>query len=307
MRIVTKAKQKKKQPIHKTLRHHAKHLLVPHKGNDYQPHLIRWTGLVGVVIVALTIQFGYSLISAGKLEVLGRESNVSVSELLDFTNRERASNNLELLTLSDQLNRAALLKSQDMFVNNYWAHESPSGVTPWKWLADVDYSYDVAGENLAKNFPDADSTVGAWMASPTHRANVLGDKYTQVGFTVADGVLDGKSTTLVVAYYGLPVSMSVSAATSTKPQEQYLSNVNSGVGNPLTYFGSAVRALSPATLGTIGLLMIVGAVAAAAHHYRYMLPKRLKKSWKVHHGAYKLYGIAVAVTMIVVLTGGGQI
>ena len=307
MPIVTNAKQKMKQPIHKTLRHHAKHLLVPHKGNDYQPHLVRWTGLVGVVVTALIIQFSYGFISTGKLEVLGRKSNVSVSELLEFTNRERASNNLEPLTLSDQLNRAALLKSQDMFVNNYWAHDSPNGVTPWKWLADVDYSYDVAGENLAKNFPDASSTISAWMASPTHRANLLGDKYTQVGFTVTDGILEGKNTTLIVAYYGLPVSVAVSAATDVKPQEQYVSNVNNGVGNPLTYFGTAIRALSPATLGTIGLLMIVGAVAAAAHHYRYMLPKRLKKSWKLHHGAYKLYGIAFAVVGIVVLTGGGQI
>jgi len=307
MRIVTNAKQKKKQPLNKTLRHHAKHLLVPHKGNNYQPHLIRWTGLVGVVVVALIIQFGYSLASTGKLEVLGRESHVSVSELLDFTNRERANNNLGPLTLSDQLDKAASLKAQDMFVNNYWAHESPTGVTPWKWLADVDYSYDVAGENLAKNFPDASSTVSAWMASPTHRANVLGDKYTQVGFTVADGVLDGKKTTLVVAYYGLPVSVAVSAATNTKPQAGYVGSINSGVGSPLVYFGSALQALSPATLGTIGLLMIVAAVAAAAHHYRYMLPKYLKKSWKVHHGAYKLLGVVVAVVSIVALTGGGQI
>lgn len=307
MPIVTNAKQKKKQPLHKTLNHHAKHLLVPHKGNKYQPHLIRWTGLVGVVAAALIIQFSYSFISTGKLEVLGRASNVSVGELLDFTNRERANNNLEPLTLSDQLNRAAFLKAQDMFVNNYWAHESPSGVTPWKWLADVEYSYDFAGENLAKNFADASSTIDAWMASPSHKANVLGDKYTQVGFTVVDGVLDGKNTTLIVAYYGLPVSVAVSAATSAKPQVQYVSNVTASYGGPLTYLGSAIQALNPATIGTIGLLMIVGAVAAAAHHYRYMLPKNIKKSWKVHHGAYKLFGIMIAIVSIVALTGGGQI
>lgn len=307
MPIVTNVKQKKKQPIHKTLRHHAKHLLVPHKGNEYRPHLIRWTGLVGVVVVVLILQLSYGFMSTGKLEVLGRESHVTVSGLFDFTNQERVKDKLEPLTLSDQLNKAAFLKAQDMFVNNYWAHESPSGVTPWKWLADVDYSYDVAGENLAKNFVDASSTIDAWMASPTHRANILGDKYTQAGFAVAEGVLNGKSTTLVVAYYGLPVSVAVSAATTAKPQEQYVGNVNSGVGNPLTYFGSAIRALNPATLGTLGLLAIVAIVAAAAHHYRYMLPKRFKKSWKIHHGAYKLAGVGVAVVAIVVLTGGGQI
>jgi hypothetical protein len=262
---------------------------------------------VGVVVVALILQLGYGFISTGKLEVLGRESHVTVSGLFDFTNQERVKDKLEPLTLSDQLNKAAFLKAQDMFVNNYWAHESPSGVTPWKWLADVDYSYDVAGENLAKNFVDASSTIDAWMASPTHRANILGDKYTQAGFAVAEGVLNGKSTTLVVAYYGLPVSVAVSAATSAEPSQQYVGNVNSGIGNPLTYFGSAIRALSPATIGTLGLLAIVAIVAAAAHHYRYMLPKRFKKSWKMHHGAYKLAGVGVAVVAIIILTGGGQI
>ena len=307
MLIVTNVKQKKKQSIHKTLRRHAKHLLVPHKGNEYRPHLIRWPGLVAVVIIALILQFGYGFMSTGKLEVLGRESHVTVSGLFDLTNQERTKSSLKPLTLSEQLNKAAFLKAQDMFVHNYWAHESPTGVTPWKWLADVDYNYDVAGENLAKNFVDADTTTAAWMASPTHRANILGDKYTQVGFAVAEGVLDGKDTTLVVAYYGLPASDTVSAATSVRPAQQYVGDINSGIGNPLTYFGSAISALSPAMLGTLGLLAIVAMVAAAAHHYRYMLPKRFKKSWKIHHGAYKLAGVGVAVFTIILLTGGGQI
>jgi len=309
MRIVTAVKQKKKTPLHKTIRHHAKHIFVPHKGNQYRPHLIRWTGLLSVFILIIVVQLGYNLATTGRLEILGRESNVTVSGLLEGTNSERAKSGLEKLEISDTLNQAAFDKASDMFANNYWAHESPTGVTPWSWLAKQGYVYDVAGENLAKNFPDDATTIAAWMASPTHRANVLNDKYTQVGFAVADGTLEGKNTTLVVAFYGLPATktLGVTGGSTKKPASYQLGAVNSGVGSPISYFGSALQSMNPATLGTLAILTVVAAVAAVTHHYRYLLPKKMRKSWKVHHGAYKLVGSGVAIVAIIVSVGGGQI
>ena len=61
--------------------------------------------------------------------------------------------------MNPKLNEAAQLKAQDMFRYNYWAHTSPRGVEPWKWLGDVGYTYSIAGENLAKNYPTAVATV----------------------------------------------------------------------------------------------------------------------------------------------------
>jgi len=308
MPIVATVKQKKKTPVHKTIRHHAKRILVPHKGNQYRPHLIRWTGLLSVFIFVIVVQLGYNFATTGKLEILGRESNVTVGGLLKDTNNERLKSGLGDLKISDKLNQAAYNKATDMFANNYWAHESPSGATPWSWLAKVGYSYDIAGENLAKNFPDDISTVDAWMASPSHRANILNEKYTQVGFAVLDGVLQGKNTTLVVAFYGLPATENLAVAGSTnRPASYQLSTVGDSIGSPVTYFGSALQSMNPATLGTLAILTVVAVVAAIAHHYRYLLPKKIQKSWKVHHGAYKLVGTGAVIIAIIVSVGGGQI
>ena len=36
-----------------------------------------------------------------------------------------------------------------MAKNEYFAHTSPTGITPWYWLSQVDYNFIYAGENLA--------------------------------------------------------------------------------------------------------------------------------------------------------------
>jgi len=300
-----KTKQKSKKTALLDVRHHFKKTLVPHKGNHFRPHLVRLHGITAVLVLALAMQLVYGFVSSGRLEVLGRVSDISVSELLTDTNAAREESSLPDLTINEELSKAAFSKAQDMFANNYWSHTSPSGVTPWKWLGDVGYNYDVAGENLAKNYPTAAATVDAWMASESHRANILNNKYKEIGFAVVDGMLEGRNTTLVVAYYGAPVS---SAVQGSKDQPiVYAPAVTNGVGNPLTYFGTALQSLSPATLGALALLSIVGLVAIAAHHYRYKLPASWRKSWKLHHGMYTLVGVIALGMVIVLASGGGQI
>ena len=301
-----KAKQKnKKKSFLKDIQRHFRHALVPHKGNHYRPHLLRLHGITAVLVVAILMQVVYGYFSEGRLEVLGRVSNISASELLADTNAEREAQSLPDLKINEQLSQAAFTKAKDMFANNYWAHTSPSGVTPWKWLGDAGYNYDVAGENLAKNYPTAEATVAAWMNSETHRANILNNRYQDIGFAVVDGMLDGRDTTLVVAYYGTPASAAVEGTATER--SVFAAPVSNSVGNPLTYFGSALQSLSPATLGVLALLSIVAMVAVAAHHYRNKLPVAWRRSWKQHHGMYTLMSIVGLALVIVFATGGGQI
>lgn len=258
-----------------------------------------------VIVISLLVQVVYGFITTGHIEVLGRVSNITTSELLSGTNHERASEGLGELKMNDSLNEAAFRKAQDMFANDYWAHTSPSGVKPWRWLADVGYRYSVAGENLAKNYPNASAAVAAWMGSETHRANILNDKYSEVGFAVVDGELNGRETTLVVAFYGAPATEAAVRGSST-PIE-YAAPVSAGGTNPAGYFATALQSLSPATIFWLGLLAIVSIVAAAAHHYRDKLPKSWKKSWKLHHGLYTFLGMMLMGVMLVLATGGGSI
>ncbi|MDE2589434.1 MAG: hypothetical protein KGL95_07190 [Patescibacteria group bacterium] len=70
-------------------------------------------------------------------------------------------------------------------------------------MQNAGYDYTYAGENLARGFTSAQDAINAWMASPTHRANVLSRNYQDVGFAVEDGNLTGeKDTTLIVEEFG---------------------------------------------------------------------------------------------------------
>jgi len=303
-----KAKQKRPKKSQSIVRKQLRHALVPHKGNHYRPHLVRLHGLTAVLVLAVVMQLAYGFISSGRLEVLGRVSNISASDLVADTNTQREKSSLSDLKVNDELTAAAFAKAKDMFANNYWAHVSPSGVTPWKWVGDAGYNYDVAGENLAKNYPTAQATVDAWMASPTHRANIMNNKYQDVGLAVVEGILDGRDTTLIVAYYGAPVTAAVQGSSdASQPAIVFAAPVQQGVGNPLTYFGTALQSMSPATLGTLALLALVASVAVAAHHYRKKLPVAWRRTWKLHHGMYTFVGTVGLALVIVFATGGGQI
>jgi hypothetical protein len=303
-----KTTQKRPKKVQSKVKKHLKRAMVPHKGNHFRPHLIRFQGIAAVLVVAVLMQVAYGFVSTGRLEVLGRVSDISVTELVTDTNNERAKSALPALKINDALSAAAFSKAADMFANNYWAHTSPNGVTPWKWIGDAGYNYNVAGENLAKNYATAGATVSAWMNSPTHRANILNNDYQDVGFAVVEGILEGRDTTVIVAYYGAPVSVAaVEGATDVQSPIVYAAPVQQGFGNPLTYFGTALQSLSPATLGSLALLAVVGAVAVAAHHYRRRLPVAWRRSWKSHHGMYTLAGTVGLGLIIVLATGGGSI
>ena len=89
-----------------------------------------------------------------------------------------------------------------MLLKNYWAHNSPDGKTPWEFIKEAGYSYVYAGENMARGFNTSLDVTNAWMASPTHRANMLSSNYSDVGFAVVTGNLSGEETVLVVEEFG---------------------------------------------------------------------------------------------------------
>jgi uncharacterized protein YkwD len=152
--------------------------------------------------------------------VLGAQSDFSATSLLSDTNQQRAADHEADLALNQQLANAAQAKANDMAAKDYWAHNSPDGQTPWSFIAAAGYHYEAAGENLAYGFENAGDVVTAWMNSPTHRANVLGGNYKDVGFGVAQAPnYQGKGPeTIVVAEYGEPAgAVPVVAGTSSTP------------------------------------------------------------------------------------------
>jgi uncharacterized protein YkwD len=295
---------KHKKLIHHHVRRHVKLMLVPHRANDFRPRLVRSYGVL-VLLGLAGLAFITSNPSLGSTSVLGAEETVSSQQLLDDTNNERQKDNLPALAYNETLSAAAFLKAQDMFNNQYWAHVSPSGTTPWQWFSKAGYNYAYAGENLAKNFTTAAAATTAWMASPTHRKNILDEHYTQAGFAVMDGVLNGKHAKIIVALYGKPASPAVAGATAPAPTTT--APVSTETVLPITRFGIALQSMTPAVLGSVALLSVAAVVALVAHTYRRQLPLSVRRSWRYHHGLYKSAGLMGAVVVLVVLYSGGQI
>lgn len=144
-------------------------------------------------------------------------STILPAVVVSETNKARATESLPALTRSTVLDTAAQLKADDMAAHSYFAHNSPDGVTPWHWFAEAGYHYAFAGENLAVHFTDSEAVVDAWLKSPSHRANVMNDKYQEIGIGTAKGEYDGYKTVFVVQLFGTPAAV---APTPVTPQEE---------------------------------------------------------------------------------------
>jgi hypothetical protein len=275
--------------------------VVPHRANQYRPHVVRRYGIVAMLVAIIALQGAYNSISHGN--VLGVEAQITPSGLLAATNQARAGQNEKPLVMNAELNKAAELKVKNMFDKQYWAHTAPDGTTPWHWFGVVGYSYDSAGENLAKDFSTDSSTVAAWMASPSHRANILNASYQDVGFAVMDSTLDGHPTTLIVALYGSPETVAVRGATVSRDV--------SDIDEPMSLMarlGVGLQSMTPAAVGSVIVLLVATIVALAAHVYRKKLPAHLRRSWYRHHGIYKAIGFAsIALIIIFAYGSAGQI
>lgn len=294
---MNKTQKQRNRSLHHKITHRAKLAVLPHAANEFKPHLIRWYGIVAMLVVAC---IAFASTQTHQVGVLGVEANITATDLLDDTNAERTKAGEAVLRYDEQLSSAAFLKAQDMFKQQYWAHNAPDGTTPWQWFAQAGYNYSYAGENLAKNFTSTSATVTAWMASAHHRENILNKNYTDVGFAVVDGTLDNKPTTLVVALYGAPASSVAGASASTFA-------ASGGSTGIISQIGLTLQTMSPALLGSITLLIIGAMIALLAHGYRKRLPLTLQRSWRYHHGLFKALGLTTLAIVLVTLYSGGQI
>lgn len=178
---------------------------IPHSGNDHRPYFLRKENLKNIVIVILFLEiFTFLIPTLTHINRNGGMAAVLPAILATLTNEERQANNLQTLTTNPVLVKAAEMKAQDMATKSYFAHTSPEGKTPWYWLDLVGYKYQYAGENLAINFSDSKDVTNAWMDSPTHRANIVKDKYTEVGTGVATGMYQERETVFVAQVYANP-------------------------------------------------------------------------------------------------------
>lgn len=174
-----------------------KRLFVPAYDNSFYPYLLRKPAL-SVFVVAI---LGFNIF-ASAFSTSVSAGDITPDSIVALTNNERAGEGLGSLSIDPRLSAAAEAKAADIFANQYWSHYGPAGQTPWDFILASGYDYVYAGENLAKGFTDAESVVSAWMASKSHRENILGANYVNIGVAVVSGNLLGSDVILVVQMFG---------------------------------------------------------------------------------------------------------
>jgi len=127
--------------------------------------------IVGIFIFSVNVAFA---------------SEITPENIVSAVNKEREVRNIQPLKVNSKLQNAAGNKSTDMIVRNYFEHYA-YGLTPWQFIANQNYDYSVAGENLAMGFSSSEGVVNAWMNSPAHRANLLNSEFEEVGVGVVKG------------------------------------------------------------------------------------------------------------------------
>lgn len=186
--------QKKKHRLH--------HFFIPCEANNHHPHFLHHRALhfygASIIAVKIFVLAFFFIVYPNAAQF----STITSNRIVESTNAIRQKAGLPILMRNPALDKSALLKARDMIENNYFAHESPSGISPWEWFKAVNYNYTFAGENLAMNFSDAEEAMQAWMQSPTHRANILNANYAEIGVGVAVGKINGRQTTVVVQHFG---------------------------------------------------------------------------------------------------------
>jgi uncharacterized protein YkwD len=168
-------------------------------------HLLPIVVAAAVLVPAVAIAADVPLVApADRLE----------AAVLDELNLVRLEHGLRQLRLSPSLTEAADHHSLAMVRAGYFAHESPDGS---HFAARIKGFYKPravrrkwrVGENLIWRTDrlTARAAVGAWLASPGHRENLLGQAFREVGISAvravgAPGVYGGRSIVLLTVDFG---------------------------------------------------------------------------------------------------------
>jgi hypothetical protein len=200
----------------KRIRRSFKKCFIPHPENDHKPKILRFWNIAFVCALMIAAEI---IFFAGPSYLISRSKLfgvIMVNALVDETNENRLTDHLSVLHINPLLQAAAQEKANDMASKGYFAHTSPSGLSPWYWFGKVGYDFTAAGENLAVNFSDSQDVTNAWMNSPEHRANIMNGNFTDIGIATAKGTFEGRPAVYVVQLFGLPALAPVMAIAPAK-------------------------------------------------------------------------------------------
>jgi uncharacterized protein YkwD len=144
----------------------------------------------GVAAAAAALVWLYLLPLLGLAPDLTAGLSAQEAEILRLVNDERKREGAPPLKSSPRLMLASRGHSYDMALRNYLSHDGPAGDTPAERVRGVGVDSAALAENIyLDRDPDraklAERTVGGWLDSPEHRANLLSPDFATTGIGVA--------------------------------------------------------------------------------------------------------------------------
>jgi uncharacterized protein YkwD len=143
-------------------------------------------------------------------------STISEEKIIELTNIERQKNNLNGLSSNPLLTQAAKNKAFDLIKYQKFEHNL-NGQKFSSWIKTTGYQYSFAGENLAVDFVTSEGVLNAWLASKSHRENILNSKFTEIGVAIVEGKFQNKNSILVVQIFGTPLATLTKRLKESKP------------------------------------------------------------------------------------------
>lgn len=111
--------------------------------------------------------------------ITGIYNDASAYQVLQFVNNVRAENNLSPLTWDSTLAENAKIRSKEASIS--FSHIRPNGQDFYTAITNLSYP---VGENLGKGYQTPNAVFNGWMASESHKANILDPNYNKIGISM---------------------------------------------------------------------------------------------------------------------------
>jgi len=164
-------------------------------------------------------------------------ADISQTKVIDLSNLVRAEQGLDKLDTDKQLMQAARHKAKAIIEEQTFSHTLGNRRFS-SWIKQAGYEYNYVGENLAIDFATESGAINAWLASPTHRKNLLNPEFTEIGVAILEDRFQDRETTLIVQVFGKPLE----PATASRSNQQ-VAGTSSPPGEKTAYHsGAAAKA-----------------------------------------------------------------
>jgi uncharacterized protein YkwD len=115
------------------------------------------------------------------VSVLAPRPAYYATDVQNFVNAYRRRAGVAPVSLSWQLNNAAVAHAKDMARRRYMSHVGSDGSNAGTRISRTGYRWWIWGENVAAGQVTASQVVWSWLNSPSHKAIMLDRRYRHMG------------------------------------------------------------------------------------------------------------------------------